>query len=130
MGFDIITPNLPEKMYPGMIITYKVRPLPVMKTTWVTEITQLQEGTYFVDEQRVGPYKMWHHQHWITPVKGGVHMKDIVTYQPPYGILGTMANYLFIRKKLNEIFAYRTAKLESLFGKMPESVNNNTNLTG
>lgn len=127
MGFDIMTRNLPEKMYPGMIIAYKVRPLPLFKTTWVTEITHVQEGIYFVDEQRVGPYKMWHHQHRIKPVEGGVHMKDMVTYQPPFGILGTMANYLFIRKKLNEIFAYRTAKLESLFGKMPESVNNDAN---
>ncbi len=117
MGFDIVTPNLPEKMYPGMIITYKVSPLLGIKTTWVTEITHVLEGKYFVDEQRVGPYKMWHHQHHIKPVDKGVLMTDIVHYQPPLGFLGAMANRIIIRKKLNEIFSYRTERLEETFGK-------------
>ena len=117
MGFDIVTPNLPEKMYPGMIITYKVSPLLGIKTTWVTEITHVLEGKYFVDEQRVGPYKMWHHQHHIKPVDKGVLMTDIVHYQPPLGFLGAMANRIIIRKKLNEIFSYRTERLEETFAK-------------
>ncbi len=117
MGFDIMTPNLPEKMYPGMIITYKVSPLMGIKTTWVTEITHVQEGVYFVDEQRVGPYRLWHHQHRIEPVSVGVRMTDIVHYQPPFGFLGAIANRVIIRKKLNEIFSYRTARLEETFGK-------------
>lgn len=118
MGFDIITRDLPAKMYPGMIITYKVSPLRGVKTTWVTEITHMKEGEYFVDEQRVGPYKMWHHQHRIEPIEGGVLMKDIVNYRPPLGLLGAIANRLIIRKKLEEIFLFRTLKLDERFGKM------------
>ena len=118
MGFDIMTKNLPSKMYPGMIIKYRVSPLGGIKTTWVTEITHIKEGEYFVDEQRIGPYKIWHHQHWIAPIEGGVLMKDIVNYQPPLGVLGAIANKLIIKHKLQEIFEYRSMKLESRFGKM------------
>jgi len=83
----------------------------------MTEITQVKELEYFIDEQRVGPYKMWHHQHFIEPIEGGVLMKDIVTYIPPLGFLGAIANSLFIKKKLNEIFDYRTTALEKKYGK-------------
>lgn len=117
MGFDITTKNLPEKMYPGMIISYKVSPFLGIKMTWVTEITQVRELKYFVDEQRVGPYKMWHHQHFIEPVEGGVLMTDIVDYQPPLGFLGAIANQLVIKSQLNEIFSYRTKQLEAYFGR-------------
>ncbi len=117
MGFDIITKDLPEKMYAGMIISYKVSPLKGIKTLWVTEITHVNELNYFVDEQRVGPYKMWHHQHLIQPFENGVLMTDIVDYQPPFGILGAIANHLVIRQKLAEIFAFRNGKLEEHFGK-------------
>ena len=116
MGFDITSENLPEKMYPGMIISYKVSPLFGIKTTWVTEITHIEDKKYFVDEQRVGPYAIWHHQHLITPIKNGVLMKDIVSYQPPFGFLGAIANTLIIRKKLKEIFDYRTVAVENKFG--------------
>jgi ligand-binding SRPBCC domain-containing protein len=117
MGFDVATKNLPEKMYPGMIISYKVSPFLGIKMTWVTEITQVSELKYFVDEQRVGPYKMWHHQHFIEPVEGGVLMTDIVDYQPPLGFLGAIANQLVIKSQLNEIFSYRTRQLEAYFGR-------------
>ena len=121
MGFDIITKGLPDKMYEGMIIAYKVKPLAGIKTTWVTEITQVKEGTYFVDEQRMGPYTMWHHQHIIEPLEeGGVLMKDIISYQPPFGFLGAMANAIVIKKKLNEIFNYRTKAIEKRFGRYGE----------
>lgn len=116
MGFDITTPDLPSKMYPGMIISYKVRPLLNIPTTWVTEITHVKEGEYFVDEQRVGPYTIWHHQHKIEPIEGGTLMKDIVSYQPPFGVLGTIANALIIRGKLEEIFSYREKVLDQKFG--------------
>lgn len=118
MGFDIMTNKLPSKMYPGMIIKYKVSPLWNIKTTWVTEITHMKEGEYFVDEQRIGPYKMWHHQHWITPIKDGVFMNDIINYQPPLGFLGLVANNLIIKQKLEEIFQYRSRKLKERFGNM------------
>jgi ligand-binding SRPBCC domain-containing protein len=117
MGFDIMTKNLPEKMYAGMIISYKVSPFMGIKMTWVTEITQVAEMNYFVDEQRIGPYKMWHHQHLLEPVDGGVLMTDIVDYQPPLGFLGAIANQLVIKQQLNEIFTFRTKKLEEYFGR-------------
>ena len=115
MGFDIITEDLPEKMYQGMIIAYKVSPLLGIKTTWVTEITHVDTGRYFVDEQRVGPYSIWHHQHHLEETKEGVLMRDIVSYQPPMGILGAVANSLFIRSKLQEIFNYRFEAVERIF---------------
>ena len=116
MGFDVTSENLPEKMYEGMIISYKVSPLLGIKTTWVTEITHIKDKSYFVDEQRVGPYALWHHQHIIEPLKKGVLMKDIVSYQPPFGFLGAIANNLIIKNKLKEIFDYRTSAVEQKFG--------------
>jgi ligand-binding SRPBCC domain-containing protein len=115
MGFEVVSEGLPEKMYPGMIITYSVKPLLGIKTTWVTEITHVQEMRYFVDEQRVGPYTLWHHEHHLEPAEGGVLMRDIVTYKPPFGILGRIANRLIIRKKLRAIFQYREHALNKRF---------------
>lgn len=117
MGFDILNKELPEKMYPGMIISYHVRPLWGIKTLWVTEITHVIDKEYFVDEQRVGPYRLWHHQHRLIEGPGGVQMEDTVTYQPPFGWLGNIANNLIIKNKLKEIFDFRTQILERKFGK-------------
>ena len=115
MGFDIISGELPEKMYAGMIIAYIVKPLFGIKTKWVTEITHIQEGEFFIDEQRVGPYALWHHQHFIEKVDNGVLMKDIVTYSPPFSFLGALANTLLIKNKLKEIFEFRHKALERHF---------------
>lgn len=115
MGFDITSGDLPEKMYPGMIIMYKVKPLAGIPLTWVTEITQVVEKKYFIDEQRVGPYALWHHQHFLEETKQGVIMTDIVSYKPPLYILGSLANALFIRKQLNSIFDYREKALRQVF---------------
>ncbi len=117
MGFEITNGGLPEKMYPGMIISYKVSPLMGIKMNWVTEITHVENQRYFVDEQRMGPYAMWHHQHKIEAIEGGVLMTDIVSYQPPFGFFGAIANTLFIRGKLKEIFDFRTLAVEKKFGK-------------
>jgi ligand-binding SRPBCC domain-containing protein len=117
MGFDITSGELPEKMYPGMIISYRVSPLLGIKMTWVTEITHVREGTYFVDEQRVGPYALWHHEHFIEPIEGGVLMHDIISYKPPVGFLGAIANTMFIKRQLKGIFSYRQQALETIFGK-------------
>lgn len=117
MGFDIGTENLPDKIYEGMIISYTVKPLFGIKTQWVTEITHVREKEYFVDEQRVGPYTLWHHQHIIIPEKEGVLMKDIVSYKPPFSFVGSMANRFIIRKKLIEIFDFRNQALEKIFLK-------------
>lgn len=116
MGFLVTSNTDSEKMYPGMIISYKVSPLFKIKLNWVTEITQVKDLEYFVDEQRIGPYTMWHHQHKIEPIDGGVLMTDIVTYQPPFGILGALANTFLIKKQLKQIFDYRTNALEKRFG--------------
>jgi len=115
MGFEINSQNLPEKMYPGMIISYIVKPVLGIKMLWVTEITHIEEMRYFVDEQRIGPYSMWHHQHFIEPSGQGVLMTDIVSYSPPLGFLGALANSLFISKQLNSIFDYRENILRQLF---------------
>ena len=117
MGFSIMNNFNDEKMFPGMIITYKVSPMLGIKLNWVTEITHVKDCEYFVDEQRIGPYKLWHHQHKIIPIEGGVLMTDIVTYQPPLGFIGSIANALIIKKQLKEIFNYRYIAIENRFGK-------------
>ena len=116
LNFEVRT-KLPEKMYSGMIITYFVRPLLNIPQTWVTEITHVNELNYFVDEQRFGPYKMWHHQHIFTIAEdGGVLMEDIVSYVVLFGFLGQIVNTLVISKKINEIFNYRKKFLVKMFG--------------
>lgn len=117
MGFDILTPNLPDKMYPGMMIAYHVSPILGIKMTWVTEITHVSEGRYFVDEQRYGPYRIWHHEHHLESIPGGVLMRDRVSYLPPLGFLGAIAQALIIKKQLKEIFDYRTRMVEARFGR-------------
>jgi ligand-binding SRPBCC domain-containing protein len=115
MGFDIISENLPEKMYAGMIIVYRVKPLAGIPVTWVTEITQVKEKQFFIDEQRVGPYAFWHHQHQIEPCGDGVMMTDQISYKPPFGFLGSIANSLLIKRKLDTIFSYRESAMLKKF---------------
>lgn len=122
MGFDITSEYLPEKMYPGMIITYRVSPFWGIKMNWVTEITQVRLLEFFVDEQRIGPYALWHHQHKIEQISGGILMTDIVTYQPPLGVLGALANKIIIKKQLEEIFEYRNKAVERKFGVYKENI--------
>lgn len=114
MGFDITSKDIASKMYPGMIISYKVSPLLGIKLNWVTEITQVRDKKYFVDEQRVGPYKIWHHQHILEASENGTLMTDIVSYKPPFGILGNLANPI-IKNKLKEIFDYRSKVISNIF---------------
>ena len=116
LGFEITSPELADKMYQGQIISYKVTPLLGIKLNWMTEITQVEDKKYFVDNQRFGPYKLWHHQHWFEEVSGGVKMKDIISYVLPFGPLGRIAHWLFIRKQLEGIFDYRTEVTDRLFG--------------
>ncbi|WP_372645312.1 hypothetical protein [Ancylomarina sp.] len=115
MGFDICSKDLPEKIYEGMIISYIVKPMFGLKTNWVTEITHVRDREYFVDEQRIGPYSLWHHQHIIEQQGDKVLMKDIVSYRPPFSFLGRIANKFIIQAKLNEIFEYRSQIIESIF---------------
>ena len=117
MQFEITSAGLPETLYAGMLICYNVRPLLSARLKWVTEITQVKEPDYFVDIQHKGPFRSWHHQHLFRAIAGGVEMSDVVHYQPPLGILGRMANRLFLKKQLDDLFDYRRAKIEERFGK-------------
>jgi ligand-binding SRPBCC domain-containing protein len=116
MRFEVTSQGDISEMYPGMIITYNVRPILNIKMKWMTEITTVKPMEYFVDEQRCGPYTMWHHQHHIEAIQGGVLMTDIVTYIPPMGFLGAMANSIFIEKQLKDIFDFRHKAVEEKFG--------------
>jgi len=117
MSFKTISKYHGEKMYAGQIIEYKVKPVLGIPLYWMTEITHVQENEYFIDQQRFGPYRMWHHQHHFKSIEGGVEMTDIVHYRMPLWILGDIANSLFVKRQLNEIFDYRYKKVEQLFGK-------------
>ena len=116
MDFNIKS-KVPEQMYEGLIISYTVKPILGIKLNWVTEITHIKDKNYFVDEQRSGPYKMWHHEHILEETNDGIIMKDIISYIPPYGIIGLILNKLFIKKQVREIFQYRTKVLDEIFKK-------------
>ena len=107
-----------QRMYPGMIITYKITPMLGIKLDWMTEITQVREEEYFIDEQRFGPYKFWHHQHHFSTIAGGVQMDDMLTYGLPFGIIGQATNALFVANKLQEIFSFRKQKVTEIFGEI------------
>lgn len=109
--------NGEAKMYPGMVITYKVSPIMGIKLNWMTEITHVEEGKYFVDEQRFGPYALWHHQHHFKEIPGGVEMTDLLHYAIPFGIFGRLANSLFVANKVKEVFEFRTKKVVEIFGE-------------
>jgi len=116
MGFDILTP-VPDKMEAGLIIAYTVRPLFNIPITWVTEITHVEPMRFFVDEQRFGPYRFWHHRHTFTPVAGGVHMHDLVYYALKQPIIDGVINRLMVRPRIEEIFEFRRRKIIELFGE-------------
>ena len=104
-----------DGMYAGQVITYKVRPLLGIPMFWMTEITHVVDRKFFVDEQRFGPYALWHHQHHFNEVEGGVEMTDIVSYMPPFGIIGRMMNWFIIRSQLEGIFKYREKAINEIF---------------
>lgn len=117
LDFEIISKYHGEKMYPGQIIEYTVKPILGIPLYWMTEITHVQDQQYFVDEQRFGPYSLWHHQHHFKEIPGGVEMTDIVHYKIPLWILGDIANTLMVTAQLREIFDHRFAAVEKRFGK-------------
>ena len=116
MGFKI-TSGRPKKMYTGQIISYRVSPLPGIKTNWVTEITHVETNKFFVDEQRFGPYKMWHHEHHFEVQDDGILMTDRVSYKIPFGFLGHIAQALFVKKQLKGIFEHRVKVLDEKFNQ-------------
>lgn len=116
MGFKTLSGD-DRPMFAGQIIQYIVTPVLGIPTKWVTEITHVVPNYYFVDEQRFGPYSLWHHKHFIKEIPGGVEMEDIIDYKIPFGIIGQLVHPILVKPKLNEIFDYRRNKLVELFGE-------------
>ncbi|MEZ4702304.1 MAG: SRPBCC family protein [Rhodothermales bacterium] len=112
-----MTNEAPEEMRPGTILSYTIRPVPLINVQWVTEITHIKKPNFFVDEQRFGPFKMWHHEHYFRPHMGGVEVEDIVQYGLYLGPIGTLAHDLYVRRRLHEIFTFRAQVLEQRFGR-------------
>ena len=111
-----ITSEMPQKMYAGMIITYTVRPLFNIPVQWMTEITHIEAQNYFIDNQKSGPFRIWHHQHHFREIEGGVEMTDIVNYAAPFGFLGRIAERLVVERRVKGIFEFRKKRLEEMFG--------------
>ena len=114
-----IVGDVAPRMYAGQLIEYRVGIVPGLWTRWLTEITHVREGEFFVDEQRAGPYRLWHHQHHFAPAPGGVRMTDLVTYDPGWGPLGTLGHAVWIRRKLDGIFDHRARQTAVLFPDGP-----------
>jgi len=117
MGFKILSKDN-RPIFAGQIIQYSISLFPKYTTRWVTEITHVEEGSYFVDEQRFGPYALWHHKHFLEPMDGGVVMEDIIDYKIPFGLLGQLGHSLVVKKQLLAIFSFREQKLRELFGAL------------
>lgn len=115
MHFEILSDIANVPMYEGMVIQYKVSPFLGIKMNWVTEITHAKELEYFIDEQRFGPYAFWHHQHHFEVTNDGTLMKDILHYKVPYGIIGNIADAVFVDAKIEAIFSFREQKIRELF---------------
>jgi len=115
MGFEIQYISGGNKTYAGQIIAYKIKILRAISVDWVTEITHVNENNYFVDEQRFGPYALWHHQHHFKTVSNGVEMVDEVNYAIPFGFLGRLAHWLFVARQVSSIFEHRYKTLEAYF---------------
>ena len=115
MNFKIIDWDK-KKAYPGQIIQYTVSPVLGIKIKWVTEITQVIRNSYFIDEQRFGPYSFWHHKHFIKEIDNGILMDDVIHYKIPFGLIGKILNKIYVQNKLDKIFKYRENKLNEIFG--------------
>lgn len=116
LSFEVFTEEQ-GRFEPGMLLFHRVRPFSFLRVRWVTEITHVVPGRLFVDEQRFGPYRFWHHQHLFEEVLGGTKVRDVVHYALPFGVAGRLLNRLAVRGRLEEIFDYRCEKLEAMFGK-------------
>ena len=115
MGFHIQYISGGDQTYPGQIIIYKIKILGMYQISWVTEITHVLNRNYFVDEQRFGPYALWHHQHHFRATDAGVEMIDEVNYAIPFGLIGQLAHWLFVGRQVNAIFDHRYKVLETYF---------------
>lgn len=124
MGFNIITPRPIPEMYEGQVIEYKVSPLLNIPLYWKTEITEVRDKEYFIDEQRKGPYKLWRHKHIFEDKGDYVLMIDELEYALPLGILGVLAQKIFVKNRIEEIFNYRFEKVEELFNSTSKTRDN------
>ena len=118
LGFKITSVYNAEEMYAGQIIEYTVKPLLGIPLYWMTEITHVKDKIYFVDEQRFGPYSLWHHQHHFKQINNGIEMTDLVHYKIPFWFIGDLANALFVKDQLKTIFEFRYKAVEEKFGKL------------
>ena len=117
LNFKVISKYHGNKIYPGQIIEYTVKPILKIPLHWMTEITHVEKEKYFIDEQRKGPYNLWYHQHHFKTIEGGIEMTDIVHYKIPFGFIGEFANSIFVKSQLRKIFEYRFQKVEEVFDK-------------
>jgi ligand-binding SRPBCC domain-containing protein len=112
-----------NETYAGQIIRYKISIIPGIRVNWMTEITHLNRPHNFIDEQRFGPYALWHHQHNFREVDGGIEMTDELNYAIPFGIIGRLVHWIFVRKRVSDIFDHRASVLDKLFTqKKPETL--------
>ena len=119
LNFKIKSHHHGNNMYAGQIIEYTVSPLLGIPLYWMTEITHVLDQQYFIDEQRYGPYCLWHHQHHFKSIDNGIEMTDIVHYKLPGWFLGDIANALFVKAQLTAIFSFRYQKTIETFGAWP-----------
>ncbi len=116
LNLKVINNVFGNEIYPGQVMLYKVKPFLGLSVTWMTEITHVQKEKMFVDEQRKGPYALWHHQHHFKAIEGGVKMTDVIHYRLPFGLIGNLFHGRLVKKKLEQIFLYRYEKVKELFG--------------
>jgi len=115
MNFEIVRGG-DVKMYEGQIIEYRVEFIRGIRSLWLTEIAHLKDGQYFVDEQRVGPYRFWYHEHIFEVHSSGTKMTDHVTYKVPLGMLGDLMNTVWISRRLRNVFDFRRKKIIEVYG--------------
>ena len=117
MNFEIVEGG-DQEMFEGQLIEYRVEFIPGVRSLWLTEIAQIRDREYFVDEQRIGPYRFWYHEHTFEETAAGTKMTDRVTYMVPFGLMGDILNHLWIAKRLHAIFEFRQNKISEIFGEV------------
>ena len=117
MTFEIIS-DVPEEMYNGLIIEYRIGIPLIGKQPWLSEIKHVKDHHSFVDEQRIGPYRLWYHYHEISEHTNGVRFVDKVHYSLPFGIIGSIAHCVYVKRQLNYIFGYREKAMSEVFSEL------------
>jgi len=110
LHFSVRTPR-PIDMQRGTLIDYKLR-LHGIPVRWRSEISTWDPPHQFVDEQRKGPYRYWHHLHTFEDVPNGTLVRDFVRYSMP---LGFILHPLLVRRDLTQIFEYRREAMCGIF---------------